>query len=215
MSENTSSKYICCFTNIRTIVTSVILCDFDSIRLYINSMEQGLRKANSWLAGEEVFHPLWNPKIHFRFHKTPPPAPILGQVNLVQIRISFLFKTRFNIILPFTPKFATSLFCWRYLTKVRVWICIWHLRHVFRLARLDLRLGLPRMWSLVMWYARQSHKTVILITTAFRTSNPILSVFVHPNFWWKKKQGMKFLIKKLSNLPLLPLSYFYMFSLAP
>ena len=61
-------------------------------------------KANRFAASQEIPRISQNPKVHYRIHKRPPPASILGQPNPVHIPTSHLLEIHPNITHPSTPR---------------------------------------------------------------------------------------------------------------
>ena len=53
--------------------------------------------ANWFAASQEIPRILWNPNVHYRTHKRPPPVPILGQPNPIHIPTSHLLEIHPNI----------------------------------------------------------------------------------------------------------------------
>ena len=97
-----------------TVLNTVGNCNtMVSIIILTHSMVQSPSwEANWFAASQDIPRISWNPKVHYRTHKRPPPVPILGQPNPVHIPTSHLLEIHPNIIhppMPRSPQWSPSL----------------------------------------------------------------------------------------------------------
>jgi len=80
-------------------------------------MEQSPWEANQFAASQEIPRTLWNPKVHYRIQKCPPPVPILSQIDPVHPphptpwRSILILSSHLRLGLP------SCLFTWGFPTK--------------------------------------------------------------------------------------------------
>ena len=73
------------------------------LEIHPNIIQSPSWETNWFAASQEIHRILWNPKVHYRTHKRPPPVSILGQPNPVHIPTSNLLEIHPNIR-PSTPR---------------------------------------------------------------------------------------------------------------
>jgi len=58
-------------------------------------------EVNNHSATQEIPHILWNPKVYYSVHNSPPLVPSLSQLIPIHNFLSYFFKIHCNVILPY------------------------------------------------------------------------------------------------------------------
>ena len=148
-----------------------------------NSMEQAPSwEANKSSASHEIPCIVWNAKVYYHIHKTPPPNPVLSQISRVHKTPSHFLKIHFNISL-LTPR--SSLWSLSFRCPHQIPVCASHVSHTCHMS-------CPSLSSFDhqnnIWWGVQIIKLIIISPDSW---------FYQPkNISWVKM--MKFLVMQIS-----------------
>jgi hypothetical protein len=137
-------------------------------------------EAASCTAIHELPSTLWNPKVHYRVHKSPAPVPILSQINPVHTTPSHLSKINFNIINPRVLVFLEVSFLLAFSPISYMHSCLTHLYYMpcsSLLLDLIILIGKEyKLWSSSLFISPAFHHFISL-QSKYSPQHPVLK---HP-----------------------------------
>jgi hypothetical protein len=95
---------------------------------------------NKLSATEEIPRILWQPKVHSRFHNSPPLVPILSNIKPVHA-LQFYITIHFNIIPPRRPRYWRRSLSFKFSNQNSV--CLSLLLHACHIPRSSISSFLP------------------------------------------------------------------------
>jgi len=91
-----------------------------------------LLEKQSSSASQEIPRILWNSNVHYRIHKRPSLAPILGRIHPVHAQPSYFMKIHCNIVRPTTSRCGMWSLSFMFFHQNRL-----HISHFIRATCLD------------------------------------------------------------------------------
>jgi len=105
------------YQNVRSCdINTLIRCLTLNMKKRYNFIEQ----SPSWEVSQVIRSILWKPEVHYRIHNSPPPVPVLRQINPVHVPLSHLLTTHSNIILPSSPSSSRLSLFFRFSHQISV-----------------------------------------------------------------------------------------------